>query len=156
MARKRKYELDKQTHFAKTHSEVMKGHYMTDLDSIQIINTENQLYNQYTYVKSVPMVRRIIEVKSRMSKALLNMFKGITEPTAQVKCQAYMVAELNAFRRQTKYPLVDYYFVVEDFGDYPYSVWNVTTTFGTGEIQFNEIAEIHTDAQYLKFFNTRT
>jgi len=29
-----------------------------------------------------------------------------------------------------------YYFVVEDFNEYPYSVWNVTTTRGTGEIQF--------------------
>ena len=33
----------------------------------------------------------------------------------QVKAQAYMAAELNVFRRQSKYPLMEYYFIVEDF-----------------------------------------
>ncbi|MGY8866641.1 MAG: hypothetical protein ACKVJK_13605, partial [Methylophagaceae bacterium] len=60
MARQRKYDLDKQTHFAKTHSEVLKGVYMTDVDSLQIIDTENKLYDEYVYTKiggnSVPQV----------------------------------------------------------------------------------------------------
>ena len=67
MTRKRKYDLDKQSHFARTHQEVMDNHYLTDIDSLQIIDTENQVYQHYTYVNSMPIVPRIIEVKSRMS-----------------------------------------------------------------------------------------
>tara|TARA_B110000285_G_C15016155_1_gene559172 strand:- start:679 stop:1149 length:471 start_codon:yes stop_codon:yes gene_type:complete len=156
MARERKYELDKQTHFAKTHRAVMKDHYMTDIDSLQIINTENQVYQQYTYINSIPMVRRIIEVKSRMSKSLQYMFDGTTTPNAQVKSQAYMVAEINAFRRQTNYPQMEYYYVVQDLNEYPYSIWNVTTTFGTGAIQFKEMAEVHNDKDFQAFFSTST
>ena len=154
MARQRKYELDEQTHFAKTHREVMQGHYMTDIDSLQITNTENQLYQQYTFINSVPIVRRLIEVKSRMSKHLEYMFEYKNKPDAQVKSQAYMVAELNAFRRQTGYPKIDYWFVVQDLNEYPYSIWNVSTTFGTGEIQFKQIGEVMNDEQYKAFFTT--
>ena len=67
MTRKRKYDLDKQSHLARTHQEVMDNHYLTDIDSLQIIDTENQVYQHYTYVNSMPIVPRIIEVKSRMS-----------------------------------------------------------------------------------------
>lgn len=157
MTRARKFDLERQTHFAKTHSKVMTGHYMSDLDSIQIVNTENQLYNQYTYKNNTPIVRRIIEVKSRMSKALQYMFEGKTPPTEQVKSQAYFVAELNAFRRQESNfdrPQCDYWFIVEDHGEYPYDIWSVSTTFGTGEIQFKQIGEVMNDEQYKAFFST--
>ena len=152
MARQRKYDLDKQTHFAKTHRELMKGHYMTDMDSIQIINTENQLYNQYTYINGVPIIQRLIEVKSRMTKFIKYIFEGKTKPNPQIKSQAYMVAELNAFRKQTNYPLMDYWFVIEDEGEYPYEIWKVTTTFGTGEIHFKQIGEVMNDTEYKAFF----
>ena len=156
MARERKYDLELQTHFAKTHSKVMTGQYMSDLDSIQIVNTENQLYNQYTYKNNIPIVKRIIEVKSRMSKALQYMFEGKTPPTEQVKSQAYFVAELNAFRRQESNfdrPQCDYWFIVEDQGEYPYDIWNVSTTFGTGAIHFKQIGEVNNDIEYKTFFS---
>ena len=155
------YESDKQTHFAKTHQEVMKGHYMTDVDSLQIKNTENQLYQQYTYTKtntgnSYPDVRRFIEVKSRTSKHLERMFAGKIPPTQQVVAQAYFIAQLNAFKRQNKLSEVDYWFVVEDNGDYPYEIWSVTTTFGTGAIHFDMIGEVNDKKEYIEFFSTST
>ena len=156
MARQRKHDLDKQTHFARTHQEVMDNHYLTDIDSLQIMDTENEVYQHYTYINAIPVVRRIIEVKSRMSEHLKAMFSGEVQPTQQVKAQAYMVAELNGFRRQSKWPLMEYYFVVEDFNEYPYSVWNVTTTRGTGEIQFKQIATIYNHQDYKTFFTTST
>ena len=93
MARQRKHDLDKQTHFARTHQEVMNNHYLTDIDSLQIMDTENEVYQHYTYINAIPVVRRIIEVKSRMSEHLKAMFSGEVQPTQQVKAQAYMVAE---------------------------------------------------------------
>jgi|TARA_B110000858_G_scaffold130488_1_gene148365 hypothetical protein len=93
MTRERKHDLDKQTHFARTHQEVMDNHYLTDIDSLQIIDTENEVYQHYTYINAIPVVRRIIEVKSRMSEHLKAMFSGEIQPTQQVKAQAYMVAE---------------------------------------------------------------
>ena len=154
MARQRKHDLDKQTHFARTHQEVMNNHYLTDIDSLQIMDTENEVYQHYTYINAIPVVRRIIEVKSRMSEHLKAMFSGEIQPTQQVKAQAYMVAELNGFRRESKWPLMEYYFVVEDFNEYPYTVWNVTTTRGTGEIQFKQIATIYDHQDYKTFFTT--
>ena len=159
MARKRKYELEKQTHFARMHSELLKGIYMTDVDSLQIINTENTLYEEYDYIKrgnkTFPNVRRIIEVKSRMSKYLEGMFAGSIEPSQGVIAQAYFIAQANAFRREHKMTEAVYWFVVEDFGEYPYEIWNVTTTFGTGKIQFNQIGTVMDNDQFTAFFHPR-
>ena len=159
MARERKYDLDKQTHFARMHSELLKGIYMTDVDSLQIINTENKLYKEYDYIKiggkSFPDVRRVIEVKSRMSKYLERMFAGEIEPSQGVIAQAYFIAQANAFRREHKMTEAVYWFVVEDFGEFPYEVWNVTTTFGTGEIQFKQIGTVMNKAEYTAFFDKR-
>ncbi|MBT4904777.1 MAG: hypothetical protein HON57_06310 [Flavobacteriaceae bacterium] len=157
MARQRKHDLDKQTHFAKTHSRVLKGVYMTDVDSLQIVNTENKVYEQYKYIKingkSIPDVQRYIEIKSRMSKYLAKMFAKEIEPTQQVVAQAYFIAQANAFKRANKLREVDYWFVVEDEGEYPYEIWSVTTTFGTGEIHFKQIGEVMNDEQYNAFFD---
>ena len=156
MARQRKYDLDKQTHFAKTHSEVLKGVYMTDVDSLQIIDTENKLYDEYVYTKiggnSVPQVRRVIEIKSRKSKYLEGMFAGEIEPSAGVIAQAYFIAEANVLRRELKFIEAVYWFVVENEGEFPYEIWNVTTTFGTGAIHFKQIGEVMNDTEYKAFF----
>ena len=159
MARQRKHDLDKQTHFARTHSRVLKGVYMTDVDSLQIIDTENKVYKEYKYIKlggkSVPDVIRFIEVKSRMSKHLEKMFAKEIEPTPQVFAQAYMIAQLNSFKRANKLTEVVYWFVVADLDEYPYEIWNVTTTFGTGEIHFKQIGEVMNDEEYKAFFDIR-
>ena len=159
MARQRKYELDEQTHFAKTHREVMKGVYMSDIDSLQIIDTENQVYNQNRYDNktnscygTVPEIRRTIEVKYKMSDYLKDMFAGNIIPSNQVIAQAYFIAQANAFKRANKLPEVDYWFVVEDLGEYPYEIWNVTTTFGTGAIHFKQIGEVMNHTEYKAFF----
>jgi len=65
-----------------------------------------------------------------------------------------MVAEVNASRRESGYPQMEYYYVVQDLNEYPYEIWNVTTTFQTGEIHFKQIGEVMNDEQYKKFFDT--
>lgn len=163
MARQRKHELDKQTHFARTHSRILKGVYMTDVDSLQIIDTENQVYHQNHYdnnIKSfygtsIPEIRRTIEVKYKMSDYLKGVFAGDITPSNQVIAQAYFTAQVNVFRREHKYPEAVYWFVVENEGEYPYEIWSVTTTFGTGEIHFKQIGEVMNDEQYNAFFDIR-
>jgi len=154
MSRERKYEKEQQTHFARTHQKIMKGHYMTDIDRLQICDAENQVYQQYTYLKSKPLVRKIIEVKSRMSNHLHNMFTGEIKPTEQVRAQAYMVAELNQVRKAENKPKCEYYFVVMDFDSFPYNIYNVTTTSGTGEVNFIKLGTASNEAEYLKYFTT--
>jgi hypothetical protein len=153
MARERKFEKEKQTHFAKTHQRVMKGHYMTDVDSIQLIQTENKLYQQYTYINNIPTVRRLIEIKSRKTQRFLDSVSGERiEP--QFQSQAYMVAELNAFRREHNIPLCEYLIVIQDYNDFPYEVWKCDTTFGTGELNFEYQCKIYDDEEYISYFNT--
>ena len=163
MARQRKLDLDKQTHFARTHSRVMKGVYMSDIDSLQIIDTENQVYHQNHYdnnIKSfygtVPEIRRTIEVKYKMSDYLKGVFSGDITPSNQVIAQAYITAQVNVFRREHKRPEVVYWFVVEDEGEYPYEIWNAwTIPYGTGEIHFKQIGTVMNDEQYNAFFDIR-
>lgn len=154
MARERQYEIDKQTDFAKTHQRVMRGHYMTDIDSIQIVDTENQMYHQYTYKKGTPIVRRFIEVKSQNSTYLQNILEGVKPPSQQMIVQSNTVAELNAFRRQQDMPLVQYVIVIQDYNKYPYDIWHCDTTFGTGELNFEYRGRIECDEEYEAYFTT--
>ena len=154
MARQRQYNLEEQTHFAKTHQKVMQGHYMTDVDSIQIVDTENQMYHQYTYKKGTPIVRRFIEVKERMSKYLADVFNGDRQPNQQMLVQSNTVAELNGFRKLNNMPEVEYVIVVQDFNEYPYEIWKCDTTFGTGQLQFKYETKIYDDQEYKAYFTT--
>ena len=153
MARERKYEKEKQTHFAKTHQRVMKGHYMTDVDRLQIIDTENQVYQQYTYRKDAAFVRRFIEVKSRKSQRIIDSINGDRiEP--QFQAQAMVVAELNGFRKAQvpPTPLCEYLIVIEDFGDFPYEVWKCDCTYSTGELSFEYQGKVYNDQEYQAHF----
>ena len=81
-------------------------------------------------------------------------FTGEIKPIEQVRAQAYFVAELKQFRKRVNYPKCDYYFVVMDFDNFPYNIYNVTTTFGTGEVVFNKLGTASNEAEYLKYFTT--
>ena len=81
-------------------------------------------------------------------------FTDEIKPTEQVRAQAYFVAEVNQFRKTTNYPKCEYYFVVMDFDNFPYNIYNVTTTFGTGEVIFNKLGTASNEAEYLKYFTT--
>ena len=154
MARERQYEKDKQTDFARRHQEVMRGHYMTDIDNIQVIDTENQMYLQYTYKKGTCIARRYIEVKSRNSTYLQNILDGIKPPSQQMIVQSNTVAELNAFRKQQGMPLVQYVIVIQSNNDLPYDIYECSTTFGTGKIDFTYKGRVECDEEYNAYFTT--
>jgi hypothetical protein len=154
MARERKYEKDKQTHFAKTHQRVMKHHYMTDIDSIQIVDTENQMYHQYTYKNGTPIVRRIIEVKSQSSTYLQNILSGMKPPSQQMIVQSNTVAELNAFRKQQGMPLAQYVIVIQDYNKFPYNIWHCDTSFGSGKLNFEHRGKVECDEEFEAYFTT--
>ena len=81
-------------------------------------------------------------------------FTGEIKPTEQVRAQVYFVAEVNQVRKAESSPGCEYYFVVMDFDNYPYNIYNVTTTFGTGEVIFNKLGTASNEAEYLKYFTT--
>ena len=94
---------------------------MNDVESRQNVNTEKKVYEEYKDIKrkgkSIPDVKRYIEIKSRMSKYLAKMFAKEIEPSNQVVAQAYFIAQANAFKRANKLREVDYWFVVADEGE---------------------------------------
>lgn len=157
MARKREYDKEKQTQFAKTHQKLdMKSHYMTDIDSIQIVDTENQMYHQYTYKNGSPIVKRVIEVKSRMSNYLKAQLTGKQPPSQQMIVQSNTVAEMNGFRASKGLTPVEYLIVVYDFNEYPYEVYRCNTTFGTGNLEISFVASLWNDTEYQAFFTQDT
>lgn len=157
MARKREYDKEKQTQFAKTHQRLnMKRHYMTDIDSIQIVDTENQIYHQYTYKYGSAITKRIIEVKSRMSNYLKAQLTGKQPPSQQMIVQSNTAAEMNGFRATKNITPVEYLIVVYDFDEYPFEVYSCSTTFGTGNLEISFVASIWNDTQYQAFFTQDT
>jgi hypothetical protein len=150
MAKKRMFKDNKATHFSEKHRDLMNGVYMTDIDSMQIVDMENQVYNQYTYINSMPYCRRIVEVKHRKTKMMEAVIQG--EPNAilqtSMQVQAVTAAELSAFRRQNNMPEVDYWILFQDNGEYPYEIWKCYAESKTGVIKFEYQSTVYDDVQY--------
>ena len=125
MAKRIRKYTDGQTHFSKEFYK-MGGEYMTDIDSLQIVDTENQIYNHFNYVKGQPVVRKFIEVKYDLTEDVKRQVKHIDKPKAQTYAIAVTVFEMNCYRRDQNKPLADFYYVVQTKGDYPYYIFTVT------------------------------
>jgi hypothetical protein len=155
MARQRQYNLEEQTHFAKTHQKVMQRHYMTDVDRMQIVDTENQMYHQYTYKNGSPIVGRVLEVKSKNTAYLSNILNGIKPPSQQMIAQSNLVAEMNGFRKVNGGKPVEYVIVIQNEEDYPYDIWTCDTTFGTGQLKFTYQGKVECDEEYEAYFTIK-
>jgi hypothetical protein len=158
--RKRFYNQDEQTHFAKKHS-LLDKQYMSDFDAMSTQTTsgdvtfndsENQRYFEYKYTsESTPLVTRFIETKSRKSGYITDVLNGEIQPSEQFKAYATLTTELNAFRKANKMPIVECLLVIEDFGEYPYEIYRVSQIIG-GEVQFEFIGKVYNDEQYREMF----
>jgi hypothetical protein len=121
--RERKFEIDKQTSFAKNHSVLGSKCLLTDIDAIQ--STENEFYNEYWYESGKPILRRFIEVKYKFTNYIKNQIKRIEKINTQTQMFSYMVYELNQYRKQNNLPLAEFYYIIQTDGDFPYYVFNV-------------------------------
>jgi len=153
MQRKREHNKEEQTHFAKKHS-ILDGVYMTDFDGFTstLSNTENELYAEWTYNNSSGglVINRFIETKSRKSGYIKSVLEGEREPSQQLVAFVTMATELNAYRKDKNQPTVSCYLVIEDFGEYPYEVYEMENN--KGKIEFTFIGKVFDDAEYKQMF----
>lgn len=153
MAREREYYHQEQNHFAKKHTTLLRGVYMSDIDGYQTVftNGENKNYMEYTYTAdSTPIVRRFVETKSRDSKYIRAVISGEVKPSQQFRAFVSVTAELNGFRRANDLPEVECWLVIQDMNEYPYEVFNVTMS--QGGVSFDLVAKVWNDQDYSSLF----
>ena len=95
--RKRVYEKNKQTSFAKNHSVLGSKCLLSDIDAVQ--STENEFYNEYWYENGKPILKRLIEVKYKLTDYIKKQIKRIDKLNSQTQMFSYMVYEINQFRK---------------------------------------------------------
>ena len=148
--RERKYNLDEQSSFAKNHSLLGSKALMTDFDNIQIINTENCVYNQYKFIESKTILHRIIEVKYTPTDYIRRQLLKQDKPNSQILAFTSLINELNSYRENTSLPKAEFYYVVQTKGQYPYYVFNVTSELGN--INYDYIGSVEDNVQYIDAF----
>lgn len=152
MQRKRKYNKQEQTHFAKKHS-LLDGVYMSDVDGFTttLTNSENEVYMEWTYTSNSTMtINRFVETKSRKSEYIQAVIKGDRKPSQQLYAFVSLTTELNAFRKANGQPLVDCLLVIEDFGEYPYEVYRMTQK--GKDLGFTFLGRVFDDKEYKQMF----
>ena len=152
MQRKRKFNKQEQTHFAKKHS-LLDGVYMSDVDGFTttLTNSENEVYMEWTYTSNSTMtINRFVETKSRKSEYIQAVIKGERKPSQQPYAFVSITTELNAFRKANGQPLVDCLLVIEDFGEYPYEVYRMTQK--GKDLGFTFLGRVFDDKEYKQMF----
>ena len=147
--RDRKFEIDKQTSFAKNHKHLGSKSLLTDVDAIQ--STENEFYNEDWYNNGQPIIRRFIEVKFKPSEYIKKQITRESELNSQTKMFSYLVYEINQFRKSNNIPLTEFYYVIQTNGDFPYYVYDVTGI--NSDLKFNYISKVEDLEQYIKVFS---
>lgn len=152
MQRKRKFNKQEQTHFAKKHS-LLDGVYMSDVDGFTttLTNSENEVYMEWTYTSNSTMtINRFVETKSRKSEYIQAVIKGERKPSQQLYAFVTLTTELNAFRKANGQPLVDCLLVIEDFGEYPYEVYRMAQK--GKDLEFTFLGRVFDDKEYKQMF----
>ena len=152
MQRKRKFNKQEQTHFAKKHS-LLDGVYMSDVDGFTttLTNSENEVYMEWTYTSNSTMtINRFVETKSRKSEYIQAVIKGERKPSQQLYAFVSLTTELNAFRKANGQPIVDCLLVIEDFGEYPYEVYRMTQK--GKDLGFTFLGRVFDDKEYKQMF----
>lgn len=152
MQRKRKFNKQEQTHFAKKHS-LLDGVYMSDVDGFTttLTNSENEVYMEWTYTSNSTMtINRFVETKSRKSEYIQAVIKGERKPSQQLYAFVTLTTELNAFRKANGQPLADCLLVIEDFGEYPYEVYRMAQK--GKDLEFTFLGRVFDDKEYKQMF----
>jgi len=152
MQRKRKFNKQEQTHFAKKHS-LLDGVYMSDVDGFTttLTNSENEVYMEWTYTSNSTMtINRFVETKSRKSEYIQAVIKGDRKPSQQLYAFVSLTTELNAFRKANGQPLADCLLVIEDFGEYPYEVYRMAQK--GKDLEFTFLGRVFDDKEYKQMF----
>ena len=156
MARKRNFEKEKQTKFAKEHYHLNNA-YLTDVDGIEVSSTENELYMQYSYnttFNGVPLITKLIEVKHNASSYIKNMIKKEIKPNSQIAVYCRTVEEINQSRGINELPSVEFWLIVQSNGDYPFHVFNVFQDV-FDDVEFERIKTVNNKQEYIALFEPK-
>jgi len=148
--RERKYNIDEQSSFAKNHSLLGSKSLLTDVDSIQIAETENAIYNQYKFVNSQPMLHRIIEVKYKPSDYIKKQLLKEEPTNCQTKLFVSVMNELNGYRLNDNKIKAEFYLIIQSDGELPYFVYNVTGN--AYSINYEYKGKVNNDKEYIDMF----
>lgn len=148
--RERKYNIEEQTSFAKNHSLLGSKSLLTDIDSIQIAETENTIYNQYKFINSQPLLHRIIEVKYKPSDYIKKQLLKQEATNSQTKLFVSVMNELNGYRVDSNKLKVEFYLVIQSNGILPYFVYNVTGNNNSVNYEYKGI--VNNEDDYINMF----
>lgn len=148
--RERKYNIDEQSSFAKNHCLLGSKSLLTDVDSIQIAETENAIYNQYKFVNSQPMLHRIIEVKYKPSDYIKKQLLQQEPTNCQTKLFVSVMNELNGYRANDNKLKAEFYLIIQSDGQLPYFVYNVTGN--ANSINYEYKGKVSNDKDYINMF----
>jgi len=122
-----------QNGFSKAFYEVGNKNYLTDIDSMQvgdtILDTENEVYYNYTIVDNNLLPKRYIEVKWDMTASIRRQISGEDEPSIQTRAVMQQVELNNAYFSAKGEPEMSFVYVVQTKGNYPYYVYDVSRDF---------------------------
>lgn len=148
--RERKYNIEEQTSFAKNHSLLGSKSLLTDIDSIQIAETENTIYNQYKFINSQPLLHRIIEVKYKPSDYIKKQLLKQVATNSQTKLFVSVMNELNGYRVDSNKLKVEFYLVIQSNGILPYFVYNVTGN--NNSVNYEYKGKVNNEDDYINMF----
>jgi hypothetical protein len=142
--RERKFEIDKQTSFAKNHSVLGSNCLLSDIDAVQ--STENEFYNEYWYENGKPILKRLIEVKYKPTNYIKRQIKRIDRLNTQTEMFSYLIYEINQFRKLQDLPLAEFYYIIQTNGEMPYYIYNVVGI--NSELKFEYIGKVNSLIDY--------
>lgn len=148
--RERKYNIDEQSSFAKNHSLLGSKSLLTDVDSIQIAETENAIYNQYKFVNNEPLLHRIIEVKYKPSEYIKKQLLKQEPTNCQTKLFVSVMNELNGYRIDNNKLKAEFYLIIQSDGDLPYFVYNVTGD--AYSVNYEYKGKVNNEKEYIDMF----
>lgn len=148
--RDRKYNIEEQSSFAKNHALLGSKSLLTDVDSIQIAETENAIYNQYKFVNNEPLLHRIIEVKYKPSEYIKKQLLKQEPTNCQTKLFVSVMNELNGYRVDNNKLKAEFYLIIQSDGELPYFVYNVTGN--ANSINYEYKGKINNDVEYIDMF----
>jgi hypothetical protein len=148
--RERKYNIEEQSSFAKNHSLLGSKSLLTDVDSIQIAETENAIYNQYKFVNNEPLLHRIIEVKYKPSEYIKKQLLKQVPTNCQTKLFVSVMNELNGYRIDNNKLKAEFYLIIQSDGQLPYFVYNVTGNAYSVNYEFK--GKVNNEREYIDMF----
>lgn len=141
-----------QAQFSKDFYKLGNKNYLTDLDSIligdEVINTENELFLNYTFEDNEVVPKRCFEIKWTMTNSIRKQISGEDKPTPQTRAIMAMAKLINFALSIIGKPPIQVNYIVQTEGSYPYFVYDVSHDF-VGDIVYTYVTTIEDEDEFI-------